>query len=100
MNLLTEKWEQLLENDKVPSIPDPYRKKVTAQLLENQEKFLAEASTTVAGNIQNWDPVLINLVRRLAPKLIAYDVCRSSSNDRSNRSCFCYAFSLYEWCGC
>ena len=72
---LTEKWQPLLDNEKVAKIADPYRVRVTAQLLENQEKFLAEAAQTTTGNIQNWDPVLINLVRRLAPKLIAYDVC-------------------------
>jgi hypothetical protein len=72
---LLEKWQPLLENEKVAKINDSYRAKVTAQLLENQEKFLAEAATSVAANAQNWDPVLINLVRRLAPKLIAYDIC-------------------------
>jgi hypothetical protein len=72
---LTEKWQPLLENEKVAKISDAYRTKVTAQLLENQEKFLQEAAQTTTGNIQNWDPILINLVRRLAPKLIAYDVC-------------------------
>lgn len=72
---LVEKWQPLLENEKVAKIADGYRARVTAQLLENQEKFLAEAAQTTTGNIQNWDPVLINLVRRLAPKLIAYDVC-------------------------
>lgn len=72
---LLEKWQPLLETDKVAKISDPYRARVTAQLLENQEKFLAEAAQTTTGNIQNWDPVLINLVRRLAPKLIAYDIC-------------------------
>jgi hypothetical protein len=74
-NLLIEKWQPLLDTDKVAKISDPYRSRVTAQLLENQEKFLQEAAQTTTGNIQNWDPVLINLVRRLAPKLIAYDVC-------------------------
>jgi hypothetical protein len=73
--VLLEKWEALLESDKVEKITDPYRKKVTAILLENQEKFLAEAAQTTTGNVQNWDPVLISLVRRMAPKLIAYDVC-------------------------
>lgn len=73
--LLIEKWQPLLENEKVTQINDTYRTRVTAQLLENQEKFLAEAATSVASNAQNWDPVLINLVRRLAPKLIAYDIC-------------------------
>lgn len=73
--LLIEKWQPLLDSEKVSKIADPYRARVTAQLLENQEKFLAEAATSVAANAQNWDPVLINLVRRLAPKLIAYDIC-------------------------
>jgi hypothetical protein len=73
--VLLEKWEALLESDKVEKINDPYRKKVTAQLLENQEKFLAEVAQTTTGNVQNWDPVLISLVRRMAPKLIAYDIC-------------------------
>lgn len=72
---LLEKWQPLLDNEKVAKINDPYRARVTAQLLENQEKFLTEAAQTTTGNIQNWDPVLINLVRRLAPKLIAYDIC-------------------------
>lgn len=74
--LLIEKWKPLLESDKVEKIVDPYRNRVTATLLENQERFLSEASAqSVASNIANWDPVLINLVRRLAPKLIAYDIC-------------------------
>lgn len=72
---LVEKWQPLLENDKVAKITDTYRARVTAQLLENQEKFLSEAASSTTGNIQNWDPVLINLVRRMAPKLIAYDIC-------------------------
>lgn len=75
--VLLEKWDGLINTDKVESIADPYRKKVTAQLLENQEKFLAEASssTNITSNVQNWDPILISLVRRMAPKLIAYDLC-------------------------
>ncbi|MGB9694013.1 MAG: hypothetical protein ACPLYF_04140 [Fervidobacterium sp.] len=74
--VLLEKWEALLENDKVEKITNSYRKKVTAQLLENQEKFLSEsAKVTTTDSAQNWDPVLISLVRRMAPKLIAYDVC-------------------------
>lgn len=73
--LLTEKWAPVLESDKIAPIADPYRKKVTAILLENEESFLREAASTVTGNVDNFDPVLISLVRRLAPKLIAYDVC-------------------------
>lgn len=74
-NLLLEKWSPLLENEKVGAIADLYRKRVTSQLLENEEKFLAEVASTTTGNTANWDPVLINLVRRMAPKLIAYDIC-------------------------
>lgn len=79
--LLIEKWNELLENERVGSITDPIRKKVTAQLLENEEKFLAEEASTTAnlpgGGVvgQNWDPILIGMVRRMAPKLIAYDIC-------------------------
>lgn len=48
---LTEKWQPLLDNEKVAKIADPYRVRVTAQLLENQEKFLAEAAQTTTGHI-------------------------------------------------
>ena len=74
--VLLEKWDGLINTDKADTITDKYRRKVTAQLLENQEKFLQEASaSSVTSNVQNWDPVLIGLVRRMAPKLIAYDLC-------------------------
>lgn len=75
MSLLLEKWQPLLESDKIAPISDVYRKKVTAQLLENQEKFLAEAASSTVGSVDQWDPILIGLVRRMAPKLIAYDIC-------------------------
>ena len=76
LDVLTEKWQPVLESDKVTPINDVYRTKVTAQLLENQEKFIKEsgAPTNVAGNNDYWDPILISLVRRMAPKLIGYDV--------------------------
>lgn len=70
---LMEKWEPVLESNKADPITDSYRKKVTAKLLENTEEYLKEASNLTAG-VQNWDPVLISMVRRMAPKLIAYDV--------------------------
>jgi hypothetical protein len=73
--VLMEKWDEMLNSDKVESITDVYKRKVTAQLLENEEKFLAETASSVASNVDTWDPVLISLVRRMAPKLIAYDVC-------------------------
>lgn len=75
LEVLTEKWNPILANENVAAIDDPYRTKVTAQLLENQEKFLGEAApTNVVGGVDNWDPILISLVRRMAPKLIAFDV--------------------------
>ncbi len=43
-NHLTEKWAPILNHGDLPEIKDPYRKAVTAQLLENQEKFLREAA--------------------------------------------------------
>lgn len=74
--VLLEKWAPVLDTDKVDAIQDPYRKKVTARLLENQEQWIQEnANTNLTAGSQNWDPVLISLVRRMAPKLIAYDVC-------------------------
>lgn len=74
--MLLEKWDGLINTDKIGAISDTYRRRVTAQLLENQEKFLQESSaTSVTSNVQNWDPILIGLVRRMAPKLIAYDLC-------------------------
>lgn len=77
-----KKWAPVLEHADAPKIKDSYRKAVTAVLLENQEKamkeeraqssFLNESTTT--GSIQNFDPILISLVRRAMPNLIAYDV--------------------------
>lgn len=73
MDALLEKWEPVLESDKADAISDPYRRKVTAQLLENTQEQLNESSNLTSG-VQNWDPVLISMVRRMAPKLIAYDI--------------------------
>jgi hypothetical protein len=84
---LMEKWSPVLEHGDVPSINDRYKKAVTARLLENQEIALreervqqsfgnvTEAHANATGtNIQNFDPVLISLVRRAMPNLIAYDI--------------------------
>ena len=80
---LQEKWQPVLEHNDLPEINDSYRKAVTTVILENQEKalkedkgFLGEAAPTNAtgGNVDNWDPILISLVRRAMPNLIAYDV--------------------------
>jgi len=79
---LQEKWQPVLEHNDLPEIKDSYRKAVTTVILENQEKalredsaFLSEAApTNVAGGATNWDPIMISLVRRSMPNLIAYDV--------------------------
>ena len=86
---LQEKWAPLLEYDGLESIKDPHRKAVTAVLLENQEKFLKESSSFETGgsllseaaptnstgsSVDNFDPVLISLIRRSMPNLIAYDL--------------------------
>ena len=82
---LMEKWSPVLEHSDVPSIKDAHKKATVARLLENQEtalkeeaahsqgNFLGEAAN-VAGGIDNFDPVLISLVRRAMPNLIAYDI--------------------------
>lgn len=70
---LLEKWEPVLSDVDSGEITDPYRKRVTARLLENTQEFLAEASNVTSG-VQNFDPVVISMVRRMAPKLITYDI--------------------------
>jgi len=73
---IQEKWAPVMEHKDLPEIKDTYRRDVTLRLLENQEKFLSEAAPTnsTAGQIDNWDPILISLVRRSMPQMIAYDV--------------------------
>ena len=84
---LMEKWSPVLEHGDVPSIDDRYKKAVTARLLENQEAALKEErvqqnfgnvteahANATGSNIANFDPVLISLVRRAMPNLIAYDI--------------------------
>ena len=98
---LQKKWQPVLEHQDLPEIKDAHKRAVTATLLENQEKsareqdhgsggyraptLLGEAaptnqmgassSTASAGSIDTFDPVLISLVRRSMPNLIAYDIC-------------------------
>ena len=81
---LQEKWQPVLEHPDLGRIEDSYKRAVTTLILENQEKamredsnFLSEAAPTnsTGGQISNWDPILISLVRRAMPNLIAYDVC-------------------------
>ena len=73
---ISEKWDGVIKHQDLPEIKDPYKRDVTLRLLENQEQFLKEAAPTnqTGGNIDNWDPILISLVRRSMPQMIAYDV--------------------------
>ena len=81
---LQEKWQPVLAHPDLPEIKDSYRRAVTTVILENQERamredaaFLSEAAPANAtgANVANWDPILISLVRRAMPSLIAYDIC-------------------------
>lgn len=84
------KWKPVIEHPDLPQIKDGHRRGVTAVLLENTERALREsggrgaqssllteaAPTNQTGNeIDTFDPVLISLVRRAMPNLIAYDIC-------------------------
>ena len=83
------KWKPILEHEDLAPIKDSHKRAVTAQILENTERainegrqamsggFLGEAGPTNAtgSSVDNFDPVLISLVRRAMPNLIAYDVC-------------------------
>src|SRR6056300_804369 len=86
---LIEKWAPVLNEESAGEIKDNHRRAVTAAILENQEKAIAEersasmgflsenaaAPANATGSVNNFDPVLISLVRRAMPNLIAYDVC-------------------------
>jgi len=75
-----QKWAAVLDHAEAPAFKDNYRRSVTAALLENQQKALKEERSMLAeadmgtGAIQNFDPILISLVRRAMPNLIAYDI--------------------------
>ena len=83
--ILTEaairKWKPVLDHADMPAITDPTRRAVVAQLLENQEvdsrrQNLIEATpNSLASNVSGYDPILIQLVRRAMPNLMAYDIC-------------------------
>ena len=95
MNLnetIQQKWGAILEHPELPKIESTLKRSVVAQLLENTERaliqegqnggqtaLLSETSgalaTSLSGGVQNYDPVLISLVRRAMPNLIAYDIC-------------------------
>ena len=94
---LQNKWAPVLDHEDMPKIKDSYRRAVTAVLLENQEKAMAEeagqngygfqtlseapapvqAAPTASGTgqVTYQDPVLISMIRRAMPNLVAYDVC-------------------------
>jgi hypothetical protein len=91
-DVLTEKWNPVLNHAALAPIGDDYRKKVTAVLLENQEQAIrtqhltedmssgnfggpASSSGYNTGAVSGYDPVLISLVRRSMPNLMAYDIC-------------------------
>ena len=84
---LKQKWQPVLEHPELEAIKDPYKKAVTAMVLENQSQAMASdraqmgvlneaagPSMTTGSGVQNFDPILISLVRRALPNLIAYDV--------------------------
>ena len=87
-----KKWAPVLDHPELPKITDPYKRAVTALVLENQERALYEEAANMgrlfeatpinvaptspsSGNIQGFDPILIGLVRRALPNLMAYDIC-------------------------
>ena len=81
---LMEKWAPVLNEESAGVITDHHRKAVTAAILENQEIALREegmltetsdTTTVTSGTTANWNPVLIALVRRAMPNLMAYDIC-------------------------
>ena len=79
---IKEKWDGVIDHPDLPKIEDSYKRDVTRRLLENQETFLKEASPANSagamadtGGVAKWDPILISLVRRAMPQMIAYDVC-------------------------
>jgi hypothetical protein len=82
---LVEKWAPVLNEESAGKIQDAHRRAVTAAVLENQEiafreesaqnGMLNETPANVTTNVANWNPVLIALVRRAMPNLMAYDVC-------------------------
>lgn len=83
------KWAEVLDHDELAPINESHRRGVTAVLLENTERALGRGEIESSGqllgeaapanqtgaNIDNYDPVLVSLVRRTAPNLMAYDIC-------------------------
>jgi len=83
---LQKKWAPVLEHPELEAIKDPYKRAVTALVLENQQQAMRQdrhalmetltdtGPSNVAGGVSNFDPILISLVRRSLPNLIAYDI--------------------------
>ena len=92
---LQKKWQPVLEHSELPKISDPYKRAVTAVILENQQQAMMKEAgilnetapvnsagtggfgggATSTGPVAGFDPILISLVRRSLPNLIAYDIC-------------------------
>lgn len=87
---IQNKWGPVLDHPDLPALKESHKRSVIAQLLENTENALREAGsyapqslletsgeapTNLTGGSLNYDPVLISLVRRAMPNLIAYDIC-------------------------
>ena len=78
--VLQEKWAPVLDSQEAGSINDRHRRAVTAVVLENQEKAfreerqLTETAANATADVANWDPVLISLVRRATPAMLAFDL--------------------------
>lgn len=87
---LLEKWQPILEHEDLPQIGNNYKTRITAILLENQIHALQEAknqshmeldeaapanNSFATAGIDRYDPILIGLVRRAMPNLMAYDIC-------------------------
>ena len=122
---LQEKWAPLLNHEGLDRITDSHKRAVTAVLLENQEKFLREQSAFENGGmlteqpnintqssantpgfsasasspVAGFDPVLISLIRRSMPNLVAYDLSWRSTHEWSYRTHLRNAFEVQhsEW---
>ena len=113
---LTEKWAPVLNHSEAPAITDKYRKEVTAVILENQElamrqnAMLTETPNNVGaigpnalsgsgldtktGGLAGFDPIMISLVRRAMPNLMAIRHLWRSANERSYWTYLCYEGTL------
>ena len=77
--LLKEAVDKVMNDEKAPVINDDYRRQVTEAVIENQIKYNqgmneSDAPTNQTGGVANFDPVLIKMVRRSMPKLMAFDL--------------------------